>query len=125
MYVIPSSALTGTSPAGGYRAGTQKPSLESSQAEPTRGMAGERELVRRRKDTQPPRIRIFDEHRLGETKVGRNTLPILLRQLVAPKKHAEQVAAGASFAEEDLKNVKAGHGDLLVRSRPPESAPDT
>src|SRR5918995_6329901 len=80
-------------------------------------MAGERELVRRRKDTQPPRIRVFDEHRLGETKVGRNTLPILLRHLPAFQEYAEQVAAGASFAEEDLENVKAGHSDLLVRSQ--------
>jgi hypothetical protein len=68
-------------------------------------MAGERELVRRREDAQPPLAGVFDENRLGETEIRRDTLTILLWHLAPLKKHAQGVAAGASFAEEDLEDV--------------------
>jgi hypothetical protein len=68
-------------------------------------MAGERELVCRCEDAEPPLACFFDEHRLGETEIRRDTLAILLRHLARLKKHAQGVATGASFAEEDLEDV--------------------
>jgi hypothetical protein len=100
---------------------TQHRSLEAFlRQEPGRAdqrVAGEGELRPRREDTQCASLAIFDEHRLGETEVRRNALPIFLRHLAAFEEHAQRVAAGAILADEDLKDVEVGHGDLLVRSR--------
>jgi hypothetical protein len=69
------------------------------------GMAGERELVRRREDAQPPLACVFDEHRLREAEVRCDPLPGAFGDLAAPEEHAQGIPAGTPFAEEDLQDV--------------------
>ena len=68
-------------------------------------MTGERKLRPRREDAEFPAFGIVYEHRLGEAEVGRDRLTILLRHLGAFEKHAQGVAAGVAFADEDFQDV--------------------
>jgi hypothetical protein len=81
-------------------------------------VSGERELRGRGEDAQLAALRVLHEDGLRETEVRRHALAVFLRHLVAVEEHAQRVAAGAALADEDLKDVELGHGDLLVRSRP-------
>ena len=69
-------------------------------------VAREGELRPRREDAQLAPLPVLDENRLGEAEVRSDVLAVFLRHLAAFEEHAQGVASGTSFADEDLEHVQ-------------------
>jgi hypothetical protein len=74
-------------------------------------VAGEGQLRPRREDAKLTQFSVLDEDRLGEAQVRSDVLALFVWHLVAFEEHAQGVASGASFADEDLEHVQRRHED--------------